>query len=144
MASRVFDRRGRQNWSEEKRLAEDKRVRERRVKSDRRVAERRKGLPWPDERSGNDERCEERRKMNRRAAEDSVQKQVTTTLLTPDSPLQDGITELAKQQNGFVLVKNAENAMVGTLSEHNVIRAIAEGGQDALSHPVSKYLTKLD
>jgi hypothetical protein len=144
MATRVFDRRGRDNWSEEKRRTEDKRVRERRSKKDRRVAERRQDMPWPDGRENVNRRREDRRKMNRRGLIDSAQTKQGSPSLSLESTLLDGFMALAKQQSGFVVIKNPESLVVGTLSERDAVRAVADGGGDVLSSPLSKYITKLN
>jgi len=72
MASRVFDRRGRQNWTEEKRVVEDRRLRERRSKKDRRLKQRRQAAPWPEGSGETDQRVSERRGSERRADVDAT------------------------------------------------------------------------
>ena len=49
---------------------------------------------------------------------------------------------LAEKRIGVVLVKNGETALAGILSERDVVRAVAVDGAQALSRPVSSYMTK--
>lgn len=143
MVSRVFDRRGRGNWSDEKRQSEDQRVRDRRAKSDRRTAQRRQGGPWPAETNEVDLRVDERRKQSRRTTSEPPPVDQNPPPISVESSLLEGITTLSVQTDGFLIVSNVNKSEAGVLSDRGVVRALAEDGSDALAKPISRYLSKL-
>lgn len=61
--------------------------------------------------------------------------------VTPDLRLGDACAELERRRVGAVIVCDAER-VVGVLSERDVVRAIAGGGESALSRPVSDFMTR--
>ena len=142
MGNRVFDRRGRQNWSAEKRRDEDQRLRERRIKSDRRVSQRRQGHPWPRGHDEIDKRLEERRKRNRRAEQEKQNAKESLGQLSPESSLFDAIRALAMQKDGFLVLRNSDQTLSGVLSDRIAIRAIADYGEEGLSQPVRNFFRR--
>jgi len=54
----------------------------------------------------------------------------------------DAAKMLAEKRIGVVLVKSAEAPLIGILSERDVVRAVASDGIEALSRPVSSYMTR--
>jgi CBS domain-containing protein len=58
----------------------------------------------------------------------------------PGLPLAGACAELERRRVGAVIVCDADR-VVGVLSERDVVRAIATGGEAALSRPVSDYMT---
>ena len=159
MVKRVFDRRGRQNWDPEKHEAEDRRMRERRSKSDRRVHQRRQDNPWPDDAEGVEQRIAERRVFDRRAGaveenvvesdqsfaafEAELLAQQTTPSLVVHAALLEAIFALSTQNTGWIMISRDGQTACGILTERNVIEAIAVDGPEALSEPVSRYMTPL-
>lgn len=58
----------------------------------------------------------------------------------PDLRLAEACGELERRKVGALIVCDADR-VVGVLSERDVVRAIAQGGADALDKPVSDYMT---
>jgi len=58
----------------------------------------------------------------------------------PDLPLGEACRELERRRVGAVLVCE-DDRVRGVLSERDVVRAVARGGVEALSRPVSHYMT---
>ena len=54
----------------------------------------------------------------------------------------DAAKLLVERRIGVVLVKNNETPLAGILSERDVVRAVAADGIEALSRPVSVYMTR--
>lgn len=54
----------------------------------------------------------------------------------------DAAKMLAEKRIGVVLVKSAHAPLIGILSERDVVRAVAADGAEALSRPVSSYMTR--
>jgi CBS domain-containing protein len=54
----------------------------------------------------------------------------------------DAAKMLSEKRIGVVLVKNGEVPLAGILSERDVVRAVAADGVEALSRPVSSYMTR--
>ena len=161
MVKRVFDRRGRQNWDADRHEAEDRRLRERRSKSDRRIDQRRKGHPRPENIDQIELRIAERRVLNRR---DGVEKTTdaglrniqaatrvepdrlhrrTRTSISSGAALIEAICLMSSQNARWLVIINDEQQPIGILSEHDVIGAIAEHGNNALSESVFRFLTPL-
>jgi len=161
MVKRIFDRRGRQNWDPEKHEAEDRRMRERRNKSDRRVHQRRQDSPWPDGAAGIEQRLAERRVFDRRAEAEAVKENdneidqsfatfeadllalQTTPSLVVHAALLEAIFMLSTQNTGWIMISRDGQNACGILTERNVIEAIAVEGPEALSEPVSRFMTPL-
>ncbi len=66
--------------------------------------------------------------------------QVTT--VTSSSSLLDAARKLATKRIGAVVVSDGDGRVHGILSERDIVRAIAQGGHDALSAPVSDLMTR--
>lgn len=66
--------------------------------------------------------------------------QVTT--VTSSSSLLDAARKLAAKRIGAVVVSDGDGHVHGILSERDIVRAIAQGGHDALSAPVSDLMTR--
>lgn len=60
--------------------------------------------------------------------------------VAPDLPLAEACAELERRSVGAVIVCDGDR-VVGVLSERDVVRAIARGGEAVLSQPVSDYMT---
>lgn len=60
--------------------------------------------------------------------------------IRPDMRLAEACGELDRLKVGALIVCDADR-VVGVLSERDVVRAIAQGGADALDKPVSDYMT---
>jgi hypothetical protein len=153
MATRVFDRRGRQNWDDDKRENEDRRMLERRTKSDRRGGDRRKQNPWPEGVPHVDKRSGSRRIKQRRSDPIATEPETKEANPTPSrkpptrvaatASLIEAIAQLSSQKTAMAMVIGGDKRPVGILSESDVIRAIAENGENALKEPVSKFMKSL-
>ena len=66
-------------------------------------------------------------------------REVTTT--QPHRTLKEVIDLLAARGIGAVVVADASLAVLGILSERDVVRVIAQSGAAALDEPVSRYMT---
>lgn len=62
--------------------------------------------------------------------------------IMPESTLADAATLLATRRIGAVIVCGEHGAVLGILSERDIVRALAENGAEALSHPVSRRMTE--
>jgi CBS domain-containing protein len=54
----------------------------------------------------------------------------------------DAAKMLVEKRIGVVLVKSGDMPLIGILSERDVVRAVATDGVQALSRPVSSYMTR--
>lgn len=61
--------------------------------------------------------------------------------IDPQSTLAEAARMLNQHRIGAVMVIDASEALVGILSERDVVRAVAEGGAEALRQPVSSRMT---
>jgi CBS domain-containing protein len=66
--------------------------------------------------------------------------QVFTT--GPDRTLREVIALLAEKGVGAVVVADKSMAVLGILSERDLVRVIAEHGPAALDHPASRHMTQ--
>jgi len=62
--------------------------------------------------------------------------------LPGDATLSEATRLLARKHIGAVLVKDRLGALIGILSERDVVRALAEESVTALARPVSAYMTQ--
>jgi len=60
--------------------------------------------------------------------------------IAPHRSVADAVTLLAARRIGAVIVGGDDGAVLGILSERDIVRALA-AGTDALQHPVSRYMT---
>jgi len=60
----------------------------------------------------------------------------------PDATLADVAGELANRRIGALVVSGDGKSVDGIVSERDIVRAIAESGQEALSKPVSTAMTR--
>ena len=60
--------------------------------------------------------------------------------IAPHRSVADAVTLLAARRIGAVIVGGDDGAVLGILSERDIVRALAAGA-DALLHPVSRYMT---
>ncbi|MEO1205822.1 MAG: CBS domain-containing protein [Pseudomonadota bacterium] len=65
---------------------------------------------------------------------------VTTALAT--STLQSIAERLAAEKIGAIVICDDNGAVIGIMSERDLVRAIAEGGPSTLSKPASAVMTK--
>jgi CBS domain-containing protein len=63
-------------------------------------------------------------------------------VIAPDATMAQAVQLLAERRIGVVIVKSAEGALAGILSERDVVRAMAADGSPALDRNVSIYMTK--
>lgn len=61
--------------------------------------------------------------------------------IDPQSTLAEAARMLNHHRIGAIVVIDVSEALVGILSERDVVRAVAEGGADALRQPVSSRMT---
>jgi len=158
MEARIFDRRGRRNWDDDTRKAEDRRMRDRR-KADRRVAERRQGLPWPDNSTRNDNRKAERRALERRSGtrRDGPRRQPksyteaqvidfvdtgaeTYCLVSAEATFGTAVGKMVASGTGFLIVSDEAGKPIGALSEGDCLGRLAEHGGNILLENVSSVL----
>ncbi len=59
----------------------------------------------------------------------------------PTETVQDVATTLAKNRIGAVLVRDTKGALVGIVSERDIVRALSIDGAGALSKPVAEIMT---
>ena len=64
---------------------------------------------------------------------------VTTT--DPTATLESGIRILAEREIGALVVLDAQQRVIGVLSERDVVRALAERGASALTEPLARVMT---
>ncbi len=64
------------------------------------------------------------------------------TFAEPHATLRDIVDILADKHIGAIVISDASGAMLGIVSERDVVRAIAKGGPDALDDAVSHHMTK--
>lgn len=65
----------------------------------------------------------------------------SVTSVAPHATLRDVVDILADQHIGALIVTDPSGAMLGIVSERDVVRAIAKSGPDTLDNPVSHYMT---
>jgi CBS domain-containing protein len=65
---------------------------------------------------------------------------VVTT--TPERTLQEVSAELTRQGVGALVVVDADGAIVGLISERDIVVAIAGRGADALTDPVARHMVE--
>jgi CBS domain-containing protein len=61
--------------------------------------------------------------------------------IAPHMTLMEAARTLSGKRIGAVVVSDADNPVLGILSERDIVRAIAAGGTAALDQPVSRYMT---
>jgi CBS domain-containing protein len=59
----------------------------------------------------------------------------------PDETLMAAIRLLAEKRIGAVVVLRADGGIGGILSERDIVRALAEGGVEAMTRPISAFMT---
>ncbi len=62
--------------------------------------------------------------------------------LTSEVTLSEAARLLARKRIGALLVRDPNGALVGVLSERDVVRAVAEESVAALARPISAYMTR--
>lgn len=62
--------------------------------------------------------------------------------LSPDMSMTDAIAFLCDKRIGAAVVTDASGALVGILSERDVVRALGTSGVAILEHPVANFMTK--
>ena len=70
------------------------------------------------------------------------QKGTQVTTVSAATTLLDASRKLAAKRIGAVIVSDGEGRVQGILSERDIVRAIAQGGADILSAPVSDIMTR--
>lgn len=59
----------------------------------------------------------------------------------PDAPLMNVIEQLSERNIGAIVVTDAAKAVVGIISERDVVRAMARNGASVVDQPVSSFMT---
>ena len=59
----------------------------------------------------------------------------------PHRTIDEAIHQLAEKRIGALIVSDADKAVIGILSERDVMRALAKEGVAVLDAPVSRYMT---
>jgi len=62
--------------------------------------------------------------------------------ITSDATLSEAARELARHRIGALIVKDSEGAILGVLSERDIVRAVSEASVFALPKPVSAYMSR--
>lgn len=62
--------------------------------------------------------------------------------LSPDMSMGEAIAFLCDKRIGAAVVTDASGALVGILSERDVVRALGTSGVAILEHPVANFMTK--
>jgi CBS domain-containing protein len=62
--------------------------------------------------------------------------------ITSDATLSEAARELARHRIGALVVKDEEGAVLGVISERDIVRAVSEASVFALPKPVSAYMTR--
>jgi CBS domain-containing protein len=62
--------------------------------------------------------------------------------IAPQKTLADAAKLLSERRIGAVMVMDENDAMLGILSERDIVRALAENGADALTQSISQRMTK--
>ena len=66
----------------------------------------------------------------------------SVTSVEPHATLRDVVDVLADKHIGALIITDVSGAMLGIVSERDVVRAIAKKGPDALEDAVSHHMTK--
>lgn len=61
--------------------------------------------------------------------------------VTPHMKLSEAARILSEKRIGAVVVSEADNPVLGIISERDIVRAVAANGAAALNEPVSRYMT---
>jgi CBS domain-containing protein len=61
--------------------------------------------------------------------------------IAPSKSLAEASQVLPENRIGAVIVSDGSNAVLGILSERDIVRAVAAGGGAALGEPVSRHMT---
>ncbi|GGA53767.1 inosine-5-monophosphate dehydrogenase [Nitratireductor aestuarii] len=61
--------------------------------------------------------------------------------VAPEQTLADAARQLSENRIGAVVLVNAEQGVLGILSERDIVRAIAAEGSSALEKPISAFMT---
>ena len=61
--------------------------------------------------------------------------------VAPHMKLSEAARTLSERRIGAVVVSDADNPVLGIISERDIVRAIAANGGAALGEPVSRYMT---
>ncbi len=62
--------------------------------------------------------------------------------IQPHRTLAEAASVLAQRRIGAVVVTDADGAVLGIISERDIVRAVAEQGAAAMSEPVSRRMTQ--
>ena len=60
---------------------------------------------------------------------------------SPKMTIGEVCTRLAEERIGAIVMTDAKGAVVGIISERDVVRAVAEGGTGILEQPASRHMT---
>jgi CBS domain-containing protein len=62
--------------------------------------------------------------------------------ISVDATLSEAARLLARKRIGALVVRDRDGALVGILSERDIVRALAEASVNALAHSVSAHMTR--
>lgn len=62
--------------------------------------------------------------------------------ITSDATLSEAARELSRHRIGALVVKDEDGAVVGVISERDIVRAVSEASVFALPKPVSAYMAR--
>lgn len=65
----------------------------------------------------------------------------TVVTIEPERTLFETARLLSEKRIGAVVVSDAEHAVLGIVSERDIVQALAKGGPSALQEPVSQHMT---
>ena len=165
MAERIIDRRGRRLWDPAKRDVEDQRLCDRRAegrrRTERRGDERRVKNLWAKDPSQKNHRIDDRRKDDRRGGNRRNESRLNDVAELPNTvrailgerlgtvfslPLGATLGQaagmLASEGIGIVVVVTAEGALVGVLSERDIVRALAGNGAQTPDLIIDTFITR--
>jgi CBS domain-containing protein len=60
----------------------------------------------------------------------------------PEATIADVVEVLADRRIGAVLVQDPDRAMLGILSERDIVRGLAQWGPDTLTMPAERFMTR--
>jgi CBS domain-containing protein len=75
------------------------------------------------------------------ATSNPVSKDSSVVIATAERSLRHIAELLARHRIGCVVIVENEDKVCGIVSEHDVMRAVGKAGQQALSRPVSDFMT---
>lgn len=63
------------------------------------------------------------------------------TVASPQTLVSEAVQTLTRERIGVIVVTTPEQAVAGILSERDIVRGLAGGGDDCLQRPISEFMT---